>query len=435
MEIYNDDCLKVLEKLKDNSIDMILVDLPYGQTNCKWDCVIDLDKMWKLLKKCCKGNAVMVFFCTTKFGNTLINSNKKGFKYDLVWEKSRKVGFLSANKMPLRKHEMIYVFKGDKPHSSYNPQKTKGHKPLYHKSSTLKKESVYGFKNIPESYCDDTRHPTSILQFEEKPTHEMVYVFKGNKPHSTYNPQKTKGHKKSFVKGSKRKNKDVYGMKEVPDHYVDDTRHPTSVIQFEEEPTHEMVYVFKGDEPHSTYNPQKTKGHKPGFRKGFKMKEKNYYGHTETPDIHVDDTRHPTTILKFNNDNHAGGTIHRTQKPVDLCEWLIKSFSNEGEVVCDFTMGSGTTGIACLNTNRKFIGVEMDKEIFKIAKDRIDNHKKKENEEEKKEEKKEEIKKEKKEKKKEEKKKEGIKCSCGKILKKISKQHLESKYHKNKIEI
>jgi DNA modification methylase len=281
MEIYNDDCLKVLEKLKEDSIDMILVDLPYGQTACKWDCLIDLDKMWKLLKKCCKGNAVMVFFCTTKFGNTLINSNKKGFKYDLVWEKSRKVGFLSANKMPLRKHEMIYVFKGDKPDSTYNSQKTTGHKTRFIK---------------PQLY--------------------------------------------------KNNNKDVYGMKGVNAKYVDDTRHPHS-------------------------------------------------------------------ILKFNNANHSGGTLHRTQKPVDLCEWLIKSYTKEGEVVCDFTMGSGTTGIACLNTNRKFIGVELDKEIFKLAKDRIDNHKKKEV--------KEEVK--------EEVKKEGLTCSCGKVLKKINKRHLESPYH------
>jgi len=320
MEIYNDDCLKVLEKLKDNSIDMILVDLPYGQTACKWDCLIDLDKMWKLLKKCCKGNAVMVFFCTTKFGNTLINSNKKGFKYDLVWEKSKKVGFLSANKMPLRKHEMIYVFKG-------------------------------------------------------------------NEPHSTYNPQKTTGHKPGFRKAHKSENKNVYGMTERVDHYVDETRHPHSILQFEE-PSHEIVYVFKGDKPNSTYNPQKTKGHKvQGLNKAHKYKNKSVYGNTKKPDTYIDDTRHPTTILKFSN--NKGGTLHRTQKPVDLCEWLIKSFTNEGEVVCDFTMGSGTTGIACLNTNRKFIGVELDKEIFKIAKDRIDNHKKEDKEEEKKEVKKE----------------------------------------------
>ena len=355
MEIYNDDCLKVLEKLEDNSIDMVLVDLPYGQTDCKWDCLIDLDKMWKLLKKCCKGNAVMVFFCTTKFGNTLINSNKKGFKYDLVWEKSRKVGFLNANKMPLRKHEMIYVFKGDKPHPTYNPQRTKGHKPGFRQATKIEKGSVYGKDETPGGYLDDTRHPTSILQFEEEPTHEMVYVFKGDKQHSTYNPQKTKGHKTRFKKGKKIKD------------------------------------------------------------------ENNVYGIKKSLDCYTDDTRHPTTILKFNNANHSGGTIHRTQKPVDLCEWLIKSYSNEGEVVCDFTMGSGTTGIACINTNRKFIGVELDEKIFKIAKDRIDNHKKKE------------VKKEKKEEVKEEVKKEGVKCSCGKVLKKINKRHLESDYHKKKL--
>mgnify|MGYP003652329025 CR=1 FL=1 len=108
--IKNADCFDEFKNIKDKTIDLVCVDLPYGQTACKWDSVIDLSKMWDELKRICKEGTVYVFFCTTKFGNTLINSNKKWFRYDLVWEKSKSVGFLSANKLPLRQHEMIYVF-------------------------------------------------------------------------------------------------------------------------------------------------------------------------------------------------------------------------------------------------------------------------------------------------------------------------------------
>ena len=107
--IKHADCFDEFKNIQDKTVDLVCVDLPYGQTACEWDSVIDLDKMWKELKRICKDNAVYVFFCTTKFGYSLINSNPKWFRYDLVWEKSKALGFLSANKIPLRKHEMIYA--------------------------------------------------------------------------------------------------------------------------------------------------------------------------------------------------------------------------------------------------------------------------------------------------------------------------------------
>ena len=232
MELYNNDCFEILPEIKDLSVDLVLVDLPYAQTACKWDCLIDLDKMWKELKRCCKRDCVYVFFCTTKFGYKLIQSNEKWFRYDLVWEKSRKVGFLSANKMPLREHEMVYIFKEQQ--GTYNAQKTEG------------------------------------------------------KPYNRTQSKQT----------------ETYGMEDI----------------------------------------------------------KQVITENKTGD------RHPTTIVKFNNPKKS---LHRTQKPVELCEWLIKSYSNENDLVLDFTMGSGTTGEACKNTNRNFIGVEKDEEIFKIAFERL----------------------------------------------------------------
>ena len=124
MELYNDDCFNVFPFIDDKTIDLFVLDLPYGQTACKWDTCIDLEEMWTEIKRIMKPNAVILFYCTTKFGYKLIQSNEKWFRYDLIWKKSRKVGFLSANKMPLRQHENVYVFK-DKG-GTYNPQKTEG---------------------------------------------------------------------------------------------------------------------------------------------------------------------------------------------------------------------------------------------------------------------------------------------------------------------
>jgi site-specific DNA-methyltransferase (adenine-specific) len=119
-----------------------------------------------------------------------------------------------------------------------------------------------------------------------------------------------------------------------------------------------------------TYNPQKTEG-KPYKTNGVNMTNSYYRGGKKEykgEPINNKGDRHPTTIVKFNNPKKS---LHRTQKPVELCEWLIKSYSNENDLVLDFTMGSGTTGEACKNTNRKFIGIEKDEEIFKIACDRL----------------------------------------------------------------
>ena len=235
--LYNGDCLEIMPTLETNSVDMVLVDLPYGQTAMAWDIIIDPDKMWIELERICKPNANIVFFCTTKFGYQLIKSKEKWFRSDIVWEKTMAQGFLSVKKAILRKHEMIYLFG---------------------------KLSASG---------------------------------------KTYNPQKTTGHKPKFTPAHTYKN----GLLDV-------------------------------------------------------------YGQTGIPSSIQDDTRYPTSIQKFNYDKKK---YHRTQKPVALCEWLVKTYSNELDVVMDFTMGSGSTGVACKNTKRNFIGIEMNQEIFNIAKERM----------------------------------------------------------------
>ena len=117
IEIFNEDCLEQMQLLEDKSIDLIFTDLPYANkgysaVSCKWNTPIDLDRMWKEFMRIKKPNTPIFMTCTTKFGADLINSAPKKcpFRYDIVWVKSSPAGFLNAKKMPMRKHEMVYVF-------------------------------------------------------------------------------------------------------------------------------------------------------------------------------------------------------------------------------------------------------------------------------------------------------------------------------------
>tara|TARA_R110002126_G_scaffold167688_1_gene316154 strand:- start:4043 stop:4783 length:741 start_codon:yes stop_codon:yes gene_type:complete len=239
--LINGDCLEEMKKIDDKYVDFILVDLPYGQTNCKWDTLIDLDLMWIQIKRILKNNGQIAFFCTTKFGVSLINSNPKWFRYDLVWKKSKVNGFLCSGKMQLRAHEMIYIFHSDK------------------KTKDLK---------------------------------------------WTYNPQKTQGEPYEARKHKKTVRDSIYG---------------------------------NIDKNHSA-NPS--------------------------------GDRHPTSVIECKRDRVIH---HNTQKPIELCEWLIKTYTNENDVVLDFTMGSGTTPISCINTNRIYIGIEKDDDIFNKTIKRIED--------------------------------------------------------------
>lgn len=140
---------------------------------------------------------------------------------------------------------------------------------------------------------------------------------------------------------------------------------------------HEDILVFGSGV--TNYYPQMTEGHKPMNASTNSTRGTFYgnYGKVVTKKGHT--KRYPTSILEFpvvNNDGSSdGGRFHPTQKPVDLLEYLIKTYTLEKETVLDFTMGSASTGIACLNTNRKFIGIEKDKEYFRVARRRMRKHK------------------------------------------------------------
>lgn len=226
------DCLEVMSKIETESIDMILCDLPYGRTHNRWDAVIPFDKLWENYNRIIKPNGVIALFCDGMFMADLMVSNKKMWRYNLVWDKILPSGFLNANRQPLRSHEEIVIF----------------------------------YKKQP-----------------------------------TYNPQK-----------------------------------------------------FKGQANHSKGTSQKNTN--------------NNYNKFEIVDNREElgDMKHPRSIWSFQKP-HPSKMVHPTEKSLECIECLIKTYTNEGDLVLDNTMGSGTTCLGAKNTNRYYIGIEKDEQYFDIA--------------------------------------------------------------------
>ena len=236
-EIIHGDCLEVMRQFPDKSIDMILCDLPYGVTACKWDIVIPFEPLWEQYERIIKDNGAIVLFGSEPFSSYLRMSNIKNYKYDWIWDKvNRYTGYHNCKNAPLRRYETISVFAKQK---------------------------------------------------------------------TTYNPQMTVG----------------------------------------------KPYKKTGDYSSKIYGTGKIK--KTGENSG---------------------TRYPYNILQFKGDDKKNGFLHPTQKPVELFEYLIKTYTNEGELVLDNCMGSGTTAIACINTNRNYIGFEIDPDYYEAALERIRIH-------------------------------------------------------------
>lgn len=150
IDLYNGDCLDIMEHIPDASIDMILCDLPYGTTRLSWDKTLPLDRLWDHYKRVIKYNGAILLFSFQPFTTDLINSNRKMFRYEIVWEKTQPLGFLNAKKMPLRAHENILIFYKKLP--TYNPIK--------HKVERKDIGCVHGGKNgkLYEQFVGRTRH-------------------------------------------------------------------------------------------------------------------------------------------------------------------------------------------------------------------------------------------------------------------------------------
>ena len=287
------DCLQEMKNIETDKIDLLFCDLPWAATSCKWDCALDLPLFWKEVNRICKINCPMFFCCNAKFGNTLISSNPKNFRYDLVWIKSSPVGFLNAKKMPMKKHELIYVF----------------------------------YRKLP--MYDLTSHKHKFL---DKVTEDLDEKYKN------------KGGLYSKISRN--------GLLKNVTHY--DPPLPTSIIKDD---------LFIRGKENNTEN-------KDVYNYNERLKNGKLYHHSrklQKGDDPIYDPPLPNSILEIKSEKGK----HPTQKPIKLIEWILKYYSKEGDTVLDPTMGSGSSGVACLNMNREFIGIEMDEDIFKVANNRL----------------------------------------------------------------
>ena len=395
LEIFNGDCLMIMEGLPENSIDVIFCDLPYGITSCKWDCKIDLKLFWENIMRIKKINTPIFMTTTTKFGVDLIQSCPKNcpFRYDLVWVKSAPAGFLCAKKMPMRKHEMVYVFYEKLPFYDLSSHK---HKFLKDKEVIRTDEGCNG-----------------LYGKEEKKV--FIYDENGKLRNSEprYDPPLPVSVVKDCASGKEEEIKDgavnenyegLYGGLKAPDYVSNNIERNKLRRQYKKEGKSESAYepplpvsciydngTYKQeDNADELYREMGRKGNESAYDPplplsvvtvGASSKEDVYDAterfkngkltknprHLQKGDEPIYDPPLPTTMLEIKSTRGK----HSTEKPVALMEWIFKYYSKEGDVVLDPTMGSGSTGVACINKGLDFIGIEMDPEIFQVAKERL----------------------------------------------------------------
>ena len=414
-QIFNADCLEKMKDLDDNSVDLIFNDLPYQQTSCKWDIAIDMDLYWKQVMRIKKLNTPIFFTTTTKFGVSLIQSAPKKcfFRYDLVWVKSAPAGFLCAKKMPMRKHEMVYVFYEKLPFYDLSSHQ---HKFIKDKENTAEESKAETYGKLKRcvggqvgSY--DPPLPVSVVkEFKEDPNHkpDLYGVMGGNAGrnkgfHQTqYDPPLPVSVVKEDLYGQTCDMKNNYeeskGMNKKERKEVRyDPPLPVSVVKEEAikdgavNENYEGLYGGLKAPDYVSNNIERNKLRRQYKKEGksesaydpplpvsvVKEKEKmnTLYGDINIKELDIPrkdrtsayDPPLPTTMLEIKSTRGK----HSTEKPVQLMEWIFKYYSKEGDVILDPTCGSGSTGVACKNMNRNFIGIEMDKEIFKVAEERL----------------------------------------------------------------
>jgi hypothetical protein len=402
--LLHGDCLEEMKDLDDNSIDLIFCDLPYGQTSCKWDCKIDLEEFWIQIMRIKKLHTPIFFTTTTKFGVDLITSAPKKcyFRYDLVWAKSACCSFLLARKMPMRKHEMIYVFYEKLPLYDLSTHKHKFIKDP--KNDEKVEKTIYGRMTKPRTRDKTYTPPLPTSIIKEKGGLYRSGIL--DDQHGKYTPPlptsviKEAGIKIISKEGATNNysNQKVFGYegkKGSESHYTPPL--PTSIVKgLDEYEGDELCKydvnknTYGGGKPNRIKVPKDKKYHEAkydpplptsvvkqvkenGLCKNYGVERVYYYDENGNKLDGKDGTNTkydpplPDSLLEIKSTRGK----HSTEKPVALMEWVLKYYSKEGDVVLDPTMGSGSTGIACQNMNREFIGIEMDEDIFEVAFERI----------------------------------------------------------------
>jgi DNA modification methylase len=484
---------ELVKDIPDKSVDLIFSDLPYASktfgkcVDCKWDTPIDLDKLWIEIKRIRRDDHVPIFMCCNmKFAVDLINSNKKEFRYDLIWVKSAPCSFLSARKMPMKKHELVLVFykklpfydlsshthkfiksktKKEKADGIYGdvtrnrPKDRKGSESYYNpplpksvvneyeivnnETKEVNIKGLYGqvkinqFKKRNEPYYDPPL-PTSVLETDGKVKDDSDTLYgnintpdyiknnisrnelrrkykKEGKSESVYDPPlPTSVLDEPTPEIDKLDDETIKKLKEMA--LIDIPTIETTDVETDVDTDLNIIPAVKSDCYSFTERLKSGKLKKSNVswdpplpttiieekRKGCKYTDKeklemNAYHHPDSsilpatilrssdynggkvsydpplPVSVIEDTykdiilEPPDTLLRIKSQKGK----HATQKPTDLMKWVFKYYSKEGDVIFDPTMGSGSTGVAAIQMNRKFIGFELDEEIFKVAQQRI----------------------------------------------------------------
>lgn len=327
IDLKHGDCLEVMPTIPGKSIDMILCDLPYGTTACKWDTIIPFEPLWEQYNRIIKDNGVIVLTASQPFTSALVMSNVKLFKHNWVWNKKRGVGHLLAKKRPMMCTEDIIVFYRD-----LNERKSQ-----ITSFISLRKYFEYIFKELnitkKQMLKDIGQRVDHCFRFKstqwDLPTEE------------TYNDliEKYKIDKLVIFK--------------------------KYVILLEEYKKEELKFK------NNTYNPQ-MRDRKNPRKSSMKKSTDTCYGDLSEYSGDTLHKKYPINLITFDKSSHKDMLFHPTQKPILLLEYLIKTYTNENETVLDNCMGSGSTGVACVNNNRKFIGIERELNYFKISQDRIE---------------------------------------------------------------
>ena len=331
-KIHQGDCLELMKQIEDNSVDMILCDLPYGTTACKWDTIIPFNKLWEQYKRIIRNNGFIILTASQPFTSKLVMSNIEQFSHQWIWEKEQGSTPLLANMMPMKNFEDVLVFYND--YKKYD----------------------YEFKNPLRKYFND------ILVYINKNCKQVEKELGNRRAEHTFYVEPRE------VDGEIRYGTSQFGLctertyQEILSFY--NLEGVDFILSFEEiKEINEEFEKTLPDYPR-IYNPQKTKGKK--YISGG-----GYIEHLGSfvEGGRVSDERYPTSIIKFNTEKNK--SQHPTQKPIKLFEYLIKTYTNEEDLVLDNCIGSGTTAIACLNTNRNFIGFELEKKYVDIANKRL----------------------------------------------------------------
>ena len=322
-KLYKGDCLEIMPKLPEKSVDLILCDLPYGVTECKWDSVIPFEPLWAEYKRVLKMGGTAVLFGNQPFTSQLINSNLNDFLHIWYWKKNYATGHLLAKYQPLRNIEEICVFRCNSPTKNNEGLHENLRKYFFDelKKSGLKRKDIDKILN-----CKMSSHYFTRGQQFEIPSEEKYKTLQAE-------------------------------------------------TGFFQRPFEDIRAEYLGEKSKSsnqhTYNPQGvTDMEKPRLKN--EKNAGNIYAGVKPKIYKQTKTGYPKNLLEIKGVTVDKNRLHPTQKPVELLEYLIKTYSNEGETVLDNCMGSGSTGVAYKNTNRNFIGIELDEKYFNIACNRLE---------------------------------------------------------------